>query len=215
MHTNCHKFLSILLGLSTLAINTFPSMANTPSTETTSRTADYDRTCGFHGTWVYPGTGGAFVLHLRNKRNVTIMLGIGKARPTRVEGKINDDSKLEAKFPEGTLTGTLDGNGNLNWSNGTVWQSNPIGKNTHLSGLWRHEGQDDFLLTRHVGDGNFDLTIAKRGQQKRTGNGRGSQLTMQFPGGTLNGTLVTPTCIRWSNNTTWIRVSGSDGQNYR
>jgi hypothetical protein len=207
MNTNCHKFLSILLGLSTLAIGISPSMTNTARAETTRRIAASESTCRFQGIWDYPGTGDASLQQSIDNRTVTILLGfgVGGARLTRVTGKIIDDSTLEVKFPEGTLTGTLDGNGNLNWSNGTVWQSNPIRKTTHLTGKWKHGGQSDLISTRHVGDGNFDLVIAKRGQQKRTGQGRGSELTMQFPGGTLNGTLVTPTCIRWSNNTTWVK----------
>jgi hypothetical protein len=215
MNTTCHKFLSILLGLSTLAIGTSPSMATSSTMKMKSTkwiAASDSNICRFQGTWGSPGNKYAHIQQLDNGRvNILINYGDRAARTTKVAGNLIDDSTLEVKFPEGTLTGTLDGNGNLNWSNGTSWNSNPPRKVTNLTSSWKHGDQTETFSTRHVGDGNFKLVIAKRGQPNRKGHGRGSSLTMQFPGaGTLNGTLVTPTCIKWSNNTTWIKTGLPD-----
>ena len=109
-------------------------------------------------------------------------------------------------FPDdGTFIGTLDGQGNLNWNNGTSWQS--TGSTTY-AGAWSY-------LNKKIGpnvnsvkqpDGTYKLKIDMRryGRPEAIGTATGSISTVNFPDdGTFTGTLVTPSCLQWSNNTTW------------
>ena len=122
-------------------------------------------------------------------------------RRPNARGRVLGPAQIEVTFPDdGTFTGTLDGQGQLTWSNGTVWQA------TQFAGTWQHDSAWGPTI-RHVGN---ELKV-RHGRLWPTGRDghrdrapRHASVTFSDDA-TLTATLVAPNCIQWSNGTTWTK----------
>jgi hypothetical protein len=203
LQKNCSKVLSIFLGSWTLAISTWPNSSSASST--TKQIALYaGDTCSFSGNWGYQGKRGPYVVQTGDR----IQINMRRYNRPNATGRVVNASTIEVNFPDdSTFTGILDGQGHLNWSNGTVWDSTGT---TNFAGAWNYQGR----LGPNVNsvaqrDGTNKLTIDMRRyhRPKAKGTATGPIATVNFPDdGTFTGTLVTPSCIKWSNNTTWLKA---------
>jgi hypothetical protein len=197
---NCSKSLSILLGSLTLAIGTLPNLATAaPTNRQIARQAE--NTCSFSGNWGYEGKRGPYVVQTGDR----IQVNMRRYNRPNATGRVIDASTIEVNFPDdATFTGKLDGQGNLNWSNGTVWNSTG---GTNFEGAWKYQGRlGPNVKSVAKSDGTHKLKIDMRrySRPNATGTATGPIATVNFPDdGTFTGTLVTPSCIKWSNNTMW------------
>jgi len=147
------------------------------------------------GTWFHSGKG--IPISANGDRLLVNMSGFRRPNAT---GHIVNDSQIEVNFPDdGTYTGTLDGQGQISWSNGTAWQA------TLFAGKWYFDGQPGPAVT-HVGK-RLKISMASYGRPTAMGTVTGpSTARVSFPDeGTHTATLVSPTCIQWSNGTVWIK----------
>ena len=159
--------------------------------------------CSFSGKWAYEGAGGPVVRQSRDR----ITVNMSRYRRPNAIGRVINSSTIEVNFPDnGTFTGTLDGQGNLNWNNGTSWQS--IGS-TNFAGAWDYLGRlgpNVNSVAQRDGTNKLQIDMRRYSRPMATGTATGAIATVNFPDDTtVTGTLVTPSCIQWSNNTTWTK----------
>lgn len=147
------------------------------------------------GTWFHSGKG--IPITARGDRLIVNMSAL--RRPT-ANGRILSDSQIEVNFPDdATYTGTLDGQGQIRWSNGTAWQA------TQFAGTWYFDGRPGPTVT-HVGN-RLKVSMASYGRPQAQGTVTGpSTANVSFPDDASHSALlVSPTCMQWSNGTVWTK----------
>jgi hypothetical protein len=200
INKNYSNSLGILLSSLTLVVGTLPNpaMAKPVSRQIALQAGD---TCSFSGNWGYEGKRGPYIVQTGNR----IQVNMRRYNRPNATGRVINASTIEVNFPDdATFTGELDGQGNLNWSNGTVWNSTG---GTNFAGAWKYQGRlGPNVNSVAKSDGTHKLKIDMRrySRPNATGTATGPIATVNFPDdGTFTGTLVTPSCIKWSNNTMW------------
>jgi hypothetical protein len=154
------------------------------------------------GTWTYQGTG---IPVSYNKSRNEIKVNMSGFRRQNAKGRMLSATKIEVNFPDdGTHVGTLDGQGKISWDNGTEWQA------TIFNGDWKYE--DKFgpkISKRRANSEELIINMSKYGRPAAFGYASlelPSQATFNFPDdATHTATLVSPSCMKWSNGTIWTK----------
>ena len=147
------------------------------------------------GTWFHVGKG----IPVAAKGD-QLLVNMSVFRRPNATGRIVSDSQIEVSFPDdATYTGTLDGQGQISWSNGTIWQA------TQFAGKWFFEGRPGPAVTQ-VGK-RLKIGMESYGRPTAQGTITGpSTATVTFvDDATHHATLVSPTCMQWSNGTVWTK----------
>ncbi|MCS6959818.1 MAG: hypothetical protein RMK91_07180 [Pseudanabaenaceae cyanobacterium SKYGB_i_bin29] len=149
-----------------------------------------------NGQWHFEGQPGPIITEYGREFKVDMSV---YGRPTAT-GKFVSPNQIQVTFPDDkTFIGTLDGMGNIRWNNGTVWQS------LNFAGKWRYELVPGPIVMQE----GRNLTVDMSAYRRPTARGTlitSSQARVTFPDdATFVGTLVSPSCIRWSNGTVWTK----------
>lgn len=148
------------------------------------------------GTWFHDRKGIPVSVNAREE----ILVNMSALRRPNARGRMLGPAQIEVTFPDdGTFTGTLDGQGQIRWSNGTAWQA------TQFAGTWQHDSAWGPMI-RHVGN-ELKVGMGAYGRPDAMGTVTApSQASVTFSDdATLTATLVAPNCIQWSNGTTWTK----------
>ncbi len=163
------------------------------------------------GTWWYQDT--PVSLSRDSARTNTLKVRMTSFPGSRLtpfaRGRILSPTQIEVDFPAvagtfiktpGTYIGTLNGQGKISWSNGTEWDA------TGFTGAWFYERGKSNLS---IGASPGGLKIGMKAQGRPPAYGyktSDSQAVFQFPDdATHTATLVSPSCMKWSNGTIWVR----------
>ncbi|MEN9249018.1 MAG: hypothetical protein Q6K95_02325 [Gloeomargarita sp. GXS_bins_116] len=149
-----------------------------------------------NGQWHFAGRPGPVV----TEHGGELRVDMSAYRRPPATGKFIGPNQIQVTFPDdGTFIGTLDGQGNIRWNNGTVWQA------LNFAGKWKYEGVPGPIVEQT----GRSLRVNMAAYRRPTATGRlisPSQAQVTFPDdATFTGTLVSPTCIRWSNGTVWTK----------
>lgn len=148
------------------------------------------------GTWFHDHKGIPVSVNAQD----VILVNMSAFKRPNATGRVTGPSTIEVTFPDdATYTGTLDGQGTLSWSNGTVWQA------TQFAGTWQYDSAWGPMI-RHVGN-QLKVGMGAYGRPDAMGTVTGpSTATVNFSDDApLTATLVGPSCIQWSNGTTWTK----------
>jgi hypothetical protein len=196
-----HRSMSIILATTSVLMLTLTSSL-TANVETALATPHSDAIeCSpIKGVWYYEGKG--IPVSYDNRHNVITVNMSSFRRPT-AKGRMLSANQIEVNFTDdATFTGTLDGAGKISWSNGTEWQANSF------YGDWKHENKYGPKISRaRANSDEMKIYMNKYGRPPALGNKIGSsQASFNFPDdATHTATLVGPSCLRWSNGTTWTK----------
>lgn len=186
------------------------SPVSVPSAQATLRPSDY---CSpLNGQWYFQGRPGPTITESdailwpvdeagRPGRPIHFTVDMSIYGRPRATGEFIGPNQIRVTFPDdGTFIGTLDGMGNIRWNNGTVWQA------MNFAGQWRYGGVPGPIVRQE----GRHLTIDMSAYRRPTAWGTlitPNQARVTFPdgGATLVATLVSPSCIRWSNGTEWTK----------
>jgi hypothetical protein len=159
------------------------------------------------GTWWYQDK--SVTLTRDSARTNTFkvrMNSFGRSVPV-ARGRILSPTQIEVDFPAagtfietpGTYIGTLNGQGKISWNNGTEWEA------ISFFGSWVYEGKR--IGIGASGRNMMGINMSQFGRPPASGyKTSASQAVFQFPDdATHTATLVSPTCIKWSNGTIWER----------
>ena len=149
-----------------------------------------------NGQWYYSGRPGPIITQSGDRLTVDMS---AYGRPTAT-GRILSPTQIQVTFPDdGTFVGTLNGRGQINWNNSTVWQA------LSFAGTWQYEGSPGPVVTQSGNRLKVDMSAYRR----PTAAGRvtaPANASVRFPDdATFNAILVSPSCIQWSNGTTWTK----------
>jgi hypothetical protein len=206
------EVLTLIVGAITLLPTV--SFASTIAAQTLSLTAQPNegRTFSSHkisaavecspikGVWRYEGKG--IPVRYDSNHNVISVNMSNFGRPN-AKGRMLSATQIEVNFPDdATFVGTLNGQGKISWSNGTEWQANVF------YGDWKYEGKyGPKISPARANSDEMKIYMSKYGRPPAFGNKIGhSQATFNFPDdATHTATLVSPSCMQWSNGTTWTQ----------
>jgi hypothetical protein len=154
------------------------------------------------GVWSYEGKG-IPVGHEINRPDRIVVNMSAFRRPT-ARGRILSNTQIEVNFPDdGTFIGTLDGQGKISWNNGTQWQA------TIFYGSWFYEGKRGSSISKatSASDNRLKINMSKYNRPAAYGDIISpSQATFEFTDdATHTATLVSPSCMKWSNGSTWTK----------
>jgi hypothetical protein len=153
------------------------------------------------GTWSYQGKGIPIGHEINRPERIVVNMSAFR-RPT-ARGRILSNTQIEVNFPDaGTLIGTLDGQGKISWNNGTQWQA------TIFYGSWFFEGKRGPNISKaSASDNRLKIDMSKYSRPTAYGDAiSSSQATFEFTDdATHTATLVSPSCMKWSNGTTWTK----------
>lgn len=154
------------------------------------------RCSAVNGQWYFAGRPGPIVTEYGSELKVD-MSAYGRPAAT---GRFIGSNQIQVTFPDdGTFIGTLDGLGNIRWNNNTVWQA------LNFAGQWKYDGLPGPIVEQTGRSLKVNMAAYRRPTATGTLIGS-SQARVTFPDdATFTGTLVSPTCIRWSNGTVWTR----------
>jgi hypothetical protein len=153
------------------------------------------------GTWSYDGKG--IPIGQEVSRPDRIFVNMSAFRRPTARGRILSLTQIEVNFPDdGTFVGTLDGQGKISWNNGTQWQA------TIFNGSWFYEGKRGPNISKaSASDNRLKIDMSKYNRPTAFGDKTSpSQATFEFTDdATHTATLVSPSCMKWSNGTTWTQ----------
>ncbi|NCR54473.1 MAG: hypothetical protein GPJ10_14020 [Microcystis aeruginosa L211-07] len=149
-----------------------------------------------NGQWYYSGRPGPIITQSGDRLTVDMS---AYGRPTAT-GRILSPTQIRVTYPDyGTFVGTLTGRGQINWSDRSVWQA------LSFAGNWKYDGRPGPVITQS----GRRLTVDMSAYRRPTAAGRVTtpgNASVRFPDdATLNATLVSPSCIQWTNSTTWTK----------
>jgi hypothetical protein len=164
---------------------------------------------GFFGAWCAQGdpnkqasiSGNGAFLNLTNENGDTSI------------GNLQGNNQIQAPGWQ-FVTGTLSGDGSqINWSNGTYWArcDNDNGggggggrRRPNLTGTWYANG--DRSRSCSISQRRGNLSLHNELGQSATGNFNGRQLTTNWAGSAISGSIAQGgNRINWDNGTYWIR----------
>jgi hypothetical protein len=127
-------------------------------------------------------------------------------RPT-AHGTIDGYSTITVTFPDdATYTGTFEAPNRIRWSNGSVWVK-VVNTVIDLNGSWTDGGARRAIIS----EGATSLKIDMSDYDRPAANGsilNNSTIKVTFPDdATITGTLELPGIIKWSNGSSWTRMS--------
>jgi hypothetical protein len=197
-----HRSLSAVLASTsflTLALTSIlPS--NNATAFTSTRIASAVECSLIKGVWRYEGKG---IPVSYDRRHNVISVNMSSFRRPNAKGKMLSANQIQVTFPDdATFVGNLDGQGKISWSNGTEWQANSF------YGDWKYEGKYGPKISRaRANSDEMKIYMNKYGRPPAFGNKIGtSQAAFNFPDdATHTATLVSPSCMQWSNGTTWTQ----------
>ena len=149
-----------------------------------------------NGQWSYEGRLGPKIWQSGDKLTVDMS---AYGRPM-AKGQMISPTQIKVTFPDdATFLGTLDGRGQISWNNGTVWRA------LDFAGTWNYEDVPGPVITQ-LGD-RLKVNMTRYRRPTATGTITAPSLaTIKFPDdATHTATLVSPSCIQWSNSTTWTK----------
>jgi hypothetical protein len=153
------------------------------------------------GTWSHDGKGIPIGQEIRRPDRIVVNMSAFR-RPT-ARGRILSNTQIEVNFPDdGTFIGTLDGQGKISWNNGTQWQA------TIFYGSWFYEGKRGPNISKaSASDNRLKIDMSKYSRPTAYGDIISpSQATFEFTDdATHTATLVSPSCMKWSNGTMWTK----------
>lgn len=149
-----------------------------------------------NGQWYFKGSPGPIITQKGRQLSVDMS---AYGRPTAT-GKFLNETQIEVTFPDdATFIGTLNLRGRISWNNGTVWDAQ------NFSGTWQFLGRPGPIITQTSDQLLVNMSVYSRPVAK----GRvtpPSVATVNFPDdGTFGATLVSPSCIKWTNETIWTK----------
>ena len=171
----------------------FPPGQSVRIAQATSRTV-----CSpVNGQWYVSGGPGPIITQ-SGDRLIVDMSAYG--RPTAT-GRILSLTQVQVTFPDdATFVGTLNGRGQINWNNGNVWRA------LSFAGIWQDEGTPGPVVTQSGDRLSVNMSSYRRPTATGTITAPGNT-RVNFPDdATHNGTLVSPSCIQWSNGKTWTKA---------
>jgi hypothetical protein len=161
---------------------------------------------GFLGAWCAQGDPSKHASISGNGVFLTLTNENGDTSPGNLQG----NNQIQApgwQFVTGTLSG--DG-GQINWSNGTYWARCDNGgggggrRRPNLTGTWYANGDRSRSCSIHQNRGN--LNLQNELGQSATGNFNGRQITTNWGGTAISGTIIQGgNRINWDNGTYWVR----------
>ncbi len=130
----------------------------------------------------------------------------GFHRPT-AHGSIDSYSTITVTFPDdASYTGTFEAPNRIRWSNGSVWVK-VVNTLIDLNGSWTDGGARRAIIS----EGATSLKIDMSDYDRPAANGsilNNSTIKVTFPDdATITGTLQLPGTIKWSNGSSWTRMS--------
>ncbi|NCR06775.1 MAG: hypothetical protein GPI94_24270 [Microcystis aeruginosa LG13-03] len=149
-----------------------------------------------NGQWYYSGRPGPIITQSGDRLTVDMS---AYGRPTAT-GRILSPTEIRVTYPDyGTFVGTLTGRGQINWSDRSVWQA------LSFAGNWKYDGRPGPVVTQSRSRLTVDMSAY--GRPTATGRVTGpATASVRFPDdATFNAILVSPSCIQWSNGTTWTK----------
>jgi hypothetical protein len=153
------------------------------------------------GTWSYEGKGIPIGQEINRPDRIFVNMSAFR-RPT-ARGRILSNTQIEVNFPDdGTFIGTLDGQGKISWNNGTEWKA------TIFYGSWFFEGKRGPTISKaSASDNRLKINMSKYNRPTAYGDIISpSQATFEFTDdATHTAILVSPSCMKWSNGTTWTK----------
>ena len=201
-----HQPMSVVLtgfSLLTMAVGFIPATeAATFSSGSKVALATAPVVCSpIKGTWSYDGKGIPIQPEVRRPDHFRVTMSNFR-RPTAY-GRILSNTQIEVNFPDdGTFIGTLDGQGKISWNNGTQWQA------TIFNGSWFYEGTRGPNISKaSASDNRLKIDMSKYSRPTAYGDVISpSQATFEFTDDARHtATLVSPSCMKWSNGTTWTK----------
>jgi hypothetical protein len=196
-----HRSMSTVLA--SVSFLTLATTSSLPTQVATARPRVVVVECSpIKGQWSYQGRQ---ILVSYNKPINVISVSMSAFRRPTAKGRMLSATQIEVNFPDdGTFIGTLDGQGKINWSNGTVWQA------TIFNGAWKYEDKFGPKISRaRANSEELKIDMAKYGRPTAFGYPSlesPSQATFNFSDdATHTATLVSPHCIKWSNGTIWTK----------
>jgi hypothetical protein len=162
---------------------------------------------GFLGGWCAQGDPGKQASISGNGVFLTLTNENGDTSPGNLQGS----NQIQAPGWQ-FVTGTLSRDGSqINWSNGTYWARCDNGgggggghRRVNLTGTWYSNG--DRSRACSITQRRGGLTLQNELGQRANGNVNGRQLTTNWAGTAVNGTLTqNGNRINWNNGTYWVR----------
>jgi hypothetical protein len=158
---------------------------------------------GFLGAWCAQGDPGKHASISGNGVFLTLTNETGDTSPGNLQGS----NQIQAPGWQ-FVNGTLSRNGSqINWSNGTYWARCDNGGGRHhvnLTGTWYANG--DRSRSCSITQRRGSLTLQNESGQSANGNVSGRQLTTNWAGTGINGTISqNGNRIDWDNGTYWVR----------
>jgi hypothetical protein len=161
---------------------------------------------GFLGAWCPQGDPGKHASISGNGVFLTLTNENGDTSPGNLQG----NNQIQAPGWQ-FVTGTLSGDGSqINWSNGSYWARCDNGgggggrRRPTLTGTWYANGDRSRSCSIMQRRGN--LTLQNESGQSATGNFNGRQITTNWAGSAISGTIAQGgNRINWDNGTYWVR----------
>jgi hypothetical protein len=161
---------------------------------------------GFLGAWCAQGDPSKHASISGNGVFLTLTNENGDTSPGNLQG----NNQIQAPGWQ-FVTGTLSGDGSqINWSNGSYWARCDNGgggggrHRPNLTGTWYANGDRSRSCSIKQRRGN--LTLHNEQGQSATGNFNGRQITTNWAGSAISGTITQGgNRINWDNGTYWIR----------
>lgn len=148
------------------------------------------------GTWFHSNKG----IPVSLDRNNRVVVNMSAFRRPTATGRILSPTQIEVTFPDdATFVGTLNGEGQMSWNNGTVWEA------TQFAGSWKYEGKYGPKV-QQLGD-QLQVGMSKYNRPTALGSVTApGKATVNFTDDAIHtATLIGPNCMKWSNGTTWTK----------
>jgi hypothetical protein len=160
---------------------------------------------GFLGAWCAQGDPSKHASISGNGVFLTLTNENGDTSPGNLQG----NNQIQAPGWQ-FVTGTLSGDGSqINWSNGSYWARCDNGggggrRRPNLTGTWYANG--DRSRSCSISQRRGNLTLQNEQGQSATGNFNGRQITTNWAGSAISGTIAQGgNRINWDNGTYWVR----------
>ena len=199
--------LSRFAGVITLSLCAAGFLAVSPSLRATPAPLQMNggQGSGFFGAWCAQGDPSKHASISGNGVFLTLTNETGDTSPGNLQG----NNQIQAPGWQ-FVTGTLNGDGSqINWSNGTYWARCDNGggggrRRPNLTGTWYANG--DRSRSCSISQRRGNLTLQNELGQSATGNFNGRQITTNWAGSAISGTITQGgNRINWDNGTYWIR----------
>lgn len=187
---NLQKWVATVGGIAVLILSLTPT-ANAKPTP-----AEATICSPVNGQWYFGGKPGPIIT--QNGKQLSVDMSV-YGRPTAT-GNFLNKTQIKVTFPDdATFIGTLNRRGQISWDNGTLWEARDF------AGTWKFLGRPGPIVTQTGDQLSVDMSAYGRPVAKGTVTPP-SAAKVNFPDdGTFGATLVSPSCIKWTNTTIWTK----------